>query len=66
MYLPISYLDTLIKTGSESIEATLRRMWILFARFVARIDDTRLPECRDVRRIGEGRGLCGRGRKKSG
>ena len=27
----ISYLDTLIKTGSESIEATIRRRKILFA-----------------------------------
>ena len=42
---PISYLDTLIKTGSESIEATLRRRWILFAGFVARMEDTRLPKC---------------------
>ena len=42
---PISYLDTLIKTGSESIEATLRRRRILFAGFVARIEDTRLPKC---------------------
>ena len=42
---PISYLDTLIKTGSESIEATLRRKRILFAGFVARMEDTRLPEC---------------------
>ena len=42
---PISYLDTLTKTGSESIEATLRRRRILFAGFVARIEDTRLPEC---------------------
>ena len=42
---PISYLDTLIKTGSESIEATLRRRRILFAGFVARMEDTRLPEC---------------------
>ena len=33
---PISYLDTLIKTGSESIEAT---------GFVARMEDTRLPKC---------------------
>ena len=43
---PISYLDTLIKTGSESIEATLhagRR--ILFAGFVARMEDMRLPKC---------------------
>ena len=31
---PISYLDTLIKTGSESIEANLRRRRILFAGFI--------------------------------
>ena len=41
---PISYLATLIKTGSESIEATLRRRRILFARFVARMEDMRLPK----------------------
>ena len=41
----ISYLDTLLKTGSESIEATLRRRRILFAGFLARIEDTRLPKC---------------------
>ena len=41
---PISYLDTLIKTGSETIEATLRRRRILFAGFVARMEDTRLPK----------------------
>ena len=41
----IFYLDTLIKTGSESIEATLRRRRILFARFVARMEDTRRPKC---------------------
>ena len=42
---PISYLDTLVKTGSESIKATLRRRRILFAGFVARMGDTRLPKC---------------------
>ena len=41
---PISYLDTLIKTGSESIEATLRRRRILYAGFVTRMEDTRLPK----------------------
>ena len=41
---PISYLDTLVKTGSESIEATLRRRRILFAGFVACMEDTRLPK----------------------
>ena len=43
---PISYyLDKLVKTGSESIAATLRRRRILFAVFVARMEDTRLPKC---------------------
>ena len=42
---PISYLETLIKTGSESIEATLRGRRILFAGYVARMEDTRLPKC---------------------
>ena len=42
---PISYLDTLLKTRSESIEATLRKRRILFAGFVARMEDTRLPKC---------------------
>ena len=42
---PISYLYTLVKTGSESIEATLRRRRISFAGFVARMEDTRLPKC---------------------
>ena len=41
----ISYLDTLVKTGSESIEATLRRRQILSAGFMARMEDTRLPKC---------------------
>ena len=36
---------TLVKTGSGSIEATLRRRRILFAKFVARMEDTRLPKC---------------------
>ena len=42
---PIFYLDTLVKTGSESIAATLRMRRILFAGFVARMEDTRLPKC---------------------
>ena len=65
---PISYLHTLIRTGSESIEATLRRRRILFAGFVARIEDTRLPKCVmfGERLFGGGRWLRGGGRKKSG
>ena len=42
---PIFYLDILIKTGNENIEPTLRRRRILFAGFVARMEDTRLPKC---------------------
>ena len=34
-----------MKTGSESNEATLRRRRILFAGFVARMEDMRLPRC---------------------
>ena len=41
----IFYLDTLVKTGNESIEATLRRRRILFGGFVARTKDTRLSKC---------------------
>ena len=42
---PIFYLDTLIKTGGESIQTTLRRRRILVTGFVARMYDTRLPKC---------------------
>ena len=61
---PTSYLDTLIKTGSESIEATLRRMRILFAGFVARMEDTRLPKCVMFGELVGGGGCVG-ARKKS-
>ena len=61
----ISSLDTLVKTGSESIEATLRRRRILFAGFVARMEETRLPKCvmfgEMVRRAG-----CVGGQEKEG
>ena len=39
---PISYLDTLMKTGSGSIEAVMRRRRIFFAGFVTRMGDTRV------------------------
>ena len=61
----ISYLDTLIKTGSESIEATLRRRRILFAGFVARMEDTRLLKCVMLGELVGGAGCVG-ARKKSG
>ena len=34
-----------MKTGSESIEAIMRRKRILLMGFVARMEDTRLPKC---------------------
>ena len=62
---PISYLGMLIKTGSESIEATLRRRRILFVRFVARMEDTTLPKCVIFGELVRGAG-CVRGQEKSG
>ena len=59
---PISYLDTLIKTGSESIEATLRRRRILLG-FVARMEDARLPKCVVFGESAGGAGCVG-GREK--
>ena len=56
---PISYLDTLVKTGSEGIEATLRRRRILFAEFVGCMEDTRLPKCMMFGEIGGGAGCVG-------
>ena len=46
------------KTGSEGIEATLRRRWILLAGFVVR-GGYETAEVRNVRRIGGGRGCVG-------
>ena len=56
---PISYLVTLVKTGSESTEATLRRRRILFAGFVARMEDTRLPKCVMFEELVGGAGCAG-------
>ena len=58
---PIFYLDTLLKTGSENIEVTLRKRRILFA--VARMEDTRLSECVMFRGLVGGAG-CVRGQEK--
>ena len=58
-YHPIFYLDALIKTGSESIEATIRRRQVLFARFVARIEDERLPKYMMFRELVGGTGCVG-------
>ena len=56
---PISYLHTLIKTGSESIEATLLRRRILFAGSVVRMEDTRLSKCVMFGEVAGGAGCAG-------
>ena len=57
---PISYLDTLIKTGSESTEATLHSRRVLFAGFVCGAHGGyETAEVRDVRSISRGRELRG-------
>ena len=53
----------LIKTGSESIKATLHRRWILFAGFVAQMENPRLPKCVMFGKLVVERGLGG-GQKK--
>ena len=41
---PLSYADALATTASESIEAIVRKRRILFAEFVARMGEERLPQ----------------------
>ena len=54
-----------MKTGSESIEAIMRRRRILFAGFVARMESTKLPKCvMFVKMVGGAD--CMRAREKSG
>ena len=45
--------------SSESIEATLRRRRILFAGFVARMEDIRLPKCVMTGEMAGGAGCVG-------
>ena len=40
----LSYADALVKTASENIEAIVRKRRILFAGFVARMGEERLPQ----------------------
>ena len=59
VYIYVIYMETLIKTGSESTEVTLRGRRILFAGFVARMEDTRLPKCVMIGELVEGAGCVG-------
>ena len=47
------------------MEAIIRKRWILFAGFVARMEDTRLPMCVVFGEVVEGAGCVG-GKGKSG
>ena len=40
----LSYVDTLVKVGSENNETTVRRRSMLFAGFIARTVEERLPQ----------------------
>ena len=60
---PVSYQDTLMKTGSESIETTLRRRRILFAGLVAGMEGTKLTKCVMFGELVESAG-CVKGREK--
>ena len=62
---PISYLDTLRKTGSESIEAIMRRKR-LCSRNCDAHGEYETTEVRDVRRTRGGPGLRGGGKGKNG
>ena len=42
---PSSYLDTIMKTGSDIIETTIRKRLILLAGFLAPMEDTILLKC---------------------
>ena len=52
-----------MKTGSESIEAIMRRRRILFARSVAHMEDTRLLKCVVFGKLVGGAG-CTEGQEK--
>ena len=56
-----------MKTGSETVDAIMRgrRMVLLVGLFVARMEDTRLPNCVMFGRLVGGAGCVG-GRKKRG
>ena len=55
----LSYADALAKTASESIEAIVRKRKILFAGFVARIGEERLPQRVLFGELAGGKGYSG-------
>ena len=59
----LSYADALAKTASASKEATVRKRSILFAGFVARMGEERLPQRVTFGELGWGKGYS-RGQDK--
>ena len=51
-----------MKMGNKSIEAIMRRRWILFAGVVVRMEDARLPKCVVLEELVGGEG-CVRGQQ---
>ena len=66
-YHVLSYADALSKTGCESVETRVRKRRILFAGFVARMGNERLPKrVSDVWGTGGGKGYLVSGRARTG
>ena len=53
-----------MKTGSESVEAIIRKRRILLAGIVARMEDTRLLKCVMFGELMRGAGFVGGGEEK--
>ena len=58
----LSYADALAKTACENVETVVRKWRVLFAWFVARMDNERLPKRVIFWGSGRGKGLLGRAR----
>ena len=59
MYHTLSYADAFAKTASESIEAIVRKRRMMFAGFVARMGEERLPQRVMFGELVEGKGYSG-------
>ena len=58
-YHVLSYADALAKTGCENVETTVRKRRILFAGFVARMGNERLPKRMMFGELEGGKGYVG-------
>ena len=58
-YHMLTYAYALAKTGRENVETTVRKRRIFFAKFVARMDNERLPKRVMFGEADEGKGYSG-------